>query len=61
MLKVKRSFIDKNIYTTRPIIFTKEITGLGEISYTPHIALNDEIEDISELNIKNVPSLEVPW
>ncbi|AVO03093.1 DUF5085 domain-containing protein [Staphylococcus simulans] len=59
MLKVKRSFIDKDIYTTGPIIFTKEITGLGEISYTTYIALNDEIEDIPELNIKYVPSLEV--
>lgn len=59
MLKVKRSFIDKDIYTTGPIIFTKEITGLGEISYTTYIALNDEIEDIPELNINYVPSLEV--
>ena len=59
MLKVKHSFIDKDIYTTGPIIFTKEITGLGEISYTTYIALNDEIEDIPELNIKYVPSLEV--
>ncbi|WP_412519199.1 DUF5085 family protein [Staphylococcus simulans] len=59
MLKVKRNFIDKGIYTTGPIIFIKEITGLGEISYTTYIALNDEIEDIPELNIKYVPSLEV--
>lgn len=59
MLKVKKFFIADDIYTTGPIIFTKEITGLGEMSYTTYISLNDEIEDIPELNIKYVPSLEV--
>lgn len=59
VLKVKKFFIANDIYTTGPIIFTKEITGLGEMSYTTYIALNDEIEDIPELNIKYVSSLEV--
>ncbi|MGV3129730.1 DUF5085 family protein [Staphylococcus simulans] len=59
MLKIKKFFIDDDIYTTGPIIFTKEITGLEKVSYTTYIALNDEIDDIPELNIKYVPSLEV--
>lgn len=39
--------------------FSKEVTGLDEVSYTTYIALNDEIEAIPELNIEYVPSLEV--
>ena len=52
-------FISNDIYTTGPIIFSKEVTGLDEVSYTTYIALNDEIEAIPELNIEYVPSLEV--
>lgn len=31
ILKINHSFIDKDVYTTGPIIFTKEITDLGEV------------------------------
>ncbi|MFW3590182.1 DUF5085 family protein [Staphylococcus caprae] len=59
MLRIKSFFVSKDIYTTGPIIFTKEIIGLDEASFTTYIALNDEIEDIPELNIEFLSSLEV--
>ena len=42
-----------------PIIFNKEIVGMGEVNYITYIPLNDEIDDIPELNIKYQPTLEV--
>ena len=59
MSRIQSFFISNDIYTTGPIIFSKEVTGLDEVSYTTYIALNDEIEAIPELNIEYFPSLEV--
>lgn len=59
MIRVKQFFISNEIYTTGPIIFTREITGMAEMSFVTYMALNDEIEDIPELNIKYVPTLEI--
>lgn len=59
LIRVKQFFISNEIYTTGPIIFTREVTGIAEVSFVTYMALNDEIEDIPELNIKYVPTLEI--
>ena len=51
--------MSNDIYTMGPIIFNKEIVGMGEVNFVTYIPLNDEIEDIPELNIKYQPTLEV--
>ena len=59
MNRIKEFFVSNDIYTMGPIIFNKEIVGMGEVNFVTYIPLNDEIEDIPELNIKYQPTLEV--
>lgn len=59
LIRVKKFFISNEIYTTGPIIFTREVTGMDEMSFVTYMVLNDEIDDIPELNIKYEPLLEL--
>lgn len=56
---VNEFFMDKDIYPTGPIIFQREVVGLGEVEYQAYIALNQRLNDIPELNIEYVDLLEV--
>ncbi|WRN71426.1 hypothetical protein UM760_10125 [Staphylococcus aureus] len=46
--------MDKDIYQLILYNFPKKLAGLGEYKYTAYIALNDELQDIPELNIKYI-------
>ena len=37
LIRVKQFFISNEIYTTGPIIFTREVTGIAEVSFVTYI------------------------
>lgn len=59
LLAIKEFFISEEIYTTGPVIFTKEVAGLGEYKFVVYIPLNAPIDPIPELNISYEPLLDV--
>lgn len=55
---IKEMFVEEDIYTVGPIIYTEVPIGLDEKSYITYIPINQEI-DKSDFNIEFLQSIEL--